>query len=291
MVFRRLAYGEHPFGRPTLGTRKTVERLTSDDCREFYRKVFVPNNLIVAIVGDFNSKKVVEGLTRYTAEWQKTPLPEPNMPEVKKPDKFIEQIVTMPEAAQAHVYMGHAGIRRDNPDYYKLLVMDYVLGTGPGFTDRLSSLLRDREGLAYTVSASITNSAAEEPGLFSCYANPAPPALPRVKQLFLQELARIRKEKPADAEVEDAKKFLLGNLPFQLITNDRIASVLLTAERYQLGFNYLDDYRKAVSSGTADQVYEVAQKYLDPEHMILVISGAVDATGKPLALPAPAPKK
>ena len=73
----------------------------------------------------------------------------------------------MPDAVQLQFMMGHVGVRRENPDYYKLLVMDYVLGTGPGFTDRLSSRLRDREGLAYTVTANISSSATEEPGLFN----------------------------------------------------------------------------------------------------------------------------
>src|SRR5262249_33613919 len=151
----------HPFGRPTLGTRNTAERLTQGDCREFFQKIFLPNNVIVALVGDFDSKQVIDEVASLTAEWQKKPLPELHVPAVEKPDHFIEKIVTMPQAAQLHYYMGHAGIRRTNPDYYKLLVMDYVLGTGPGFTDRLSSRLRDREGLAYTVTATISGAAGD----------------------------------------------------------------------------------------------------------------------------------
>ena len=73
-----------------------------------------------------------------------------------RPEKFAQTVLTMPQAAQLQMFLGHVGIRRDDPDYYKLLVMDHVLGTGPGFTDRLSSRLRDREGLAYSVSAAIT---------------------------------------------------------------------------------------------------------------------------------------
>jgi zinc protease len=290
MVYHRLVYGQHPLGRPTLGTRKTVEGLTEADCREFYRKVFLPNNTIVAIVGDFDSKQVVDEVTRLTAEWQKAELSEPKLPEVEKPEHFSEHLVMMPQAAQLHFLMGHVGIRRNNPDYYKLLVMDYVLGTGPGFTDRLSSRLRDREGLGYTVSANITDSAGLEPGLFTCYIGTTPPSFARVKQIFLEELARIRKEKPSEEEVEDAKKYLLGSLPFRLTTNDRIAGMLLNVERYQLGLGYLDDYRKAVSSVTAEQVHEVAQKYIDPEHMVLVAAGALDKDGKPLPQLAP-PKK
>src|SRR5206468_10616871 len=108
-------------------------------------------------------------------------------------------------------------------DYFKLLVMDYVLGTGPGFTDRLSARLRDRQGLGYTVSASITSSAAEEPGLFTCYIGTNPEFFARVKELFLEEVERLRKEKPKDLEVEDVKNYLTGSLPFHFTPHDRIA--------------------------------------------------------------------
>jgi zinc protease len=256
--------------------------LTPEDCRNFYRRVFVPNNIMVAIVGDFDSKQVLDEITHFTAAWKKSPLPKPELPAVEKPKEFKTEIVTMPAAAQLHFFMGHAGIRRDNPDYFKLLVMDYVLGTGPGFTDRLSARLRDREGLGYTVSANITSSAAEEPGLFTCYIGTRPEFFGRVKGLFLEEVERLRSEKPKDQEVEDVKKYLTGSLAFQLTTNERIAAQLVLIERYHLGLNYLDEYRKAVNAVTPEEVQAMARKYLDPQHMVLVAAGALDSTGKPL---------
>src|SRR5262249_52155877 len=160
---------------------------------------------------------------------------------------------------QLHFYMGHVGIKRTNPDYFKLLVMDYVLGTGPGFTDRLSARLRDREGLAYTVQASITPSADLEPGMFRCYIGTDPGNFARVKKEFLEEIARLRAEKPGKEEVEDAKRYLLGSLAFRLNTNADMAAELLAIEKYGLGFDYLDQYRKAVAAVTPEQVQEVAQ--------------------------------
>jgi zinc protease len=281
-VYRELLYGKHPLGRSTLGTRKTVEPLTPADCAAYHRAVFAPNNTVVAIAGDFNSKEVIDEVTRLTADWKQTEVKKPALPAVEKPKQFTQKILTMPQAAQLAFYMGHPGITRKNPDYYKLLVMDYVLGTGPGFTDRLSARLRDREGLAYTVQANITNSAAEEPGLFTCYIGTSPENFERVKVMFLEELDRIRKEKPTPQEVEDVKKYLLGSLPFQFTTNEKIVGQLLAVERLGLGFNYLDDYRKAVSAVTPEDVLAVAKAYLDPERMALVAAGAIDQKGKPI---------
>jgi zinc protease len=290
LAFLSSVYGNHPYGRHGLGTRATVEKLTPADSAAFHKKVFVPNNTIVAVVGDFDSDQVVEEIKALTAGWKKADLDVPTPPEVHKPGGFTQKVITMPEAAQLHFYMGHVGVRRDNPDYYKLLVMDNVLGTGPGFTDRLSSRLRDREGLAYTVMANVTSSADREPGTFTCFIGTDAPNFARVKKEFLEELNRIREEKPTAEEVEDAKKYLLGSLPFQTTTGGQVAALLLAVERHGLGLNYLDDYRKAVAAVTPEDVQAVARKYIDPEHMVLSAAGAVDADGKPLER-APQPRR
>jgi zinc protease len=290
MVYRELAYGKHPLGRPSLGRRKTAAKLTRDDCIAFHRKVFVPGNTIVAIVGDFNIKDVIAEVTRLTADWKKAPVPKTAPPAVDKPKDFNQTIITVPAAAQLAFYMGHVGIRRSNPDYYKLLVMDYVLGTGPGFTDRLSARMRDRQGLAYTVSANITNSAEVEPGLFTCYVGTEAKNFAVVKKMFMEEIARLRKEKPTQEEVDDVKNYLVHSLPLQLTTSAAIAGQLVYVERHGLGLSFLDDYRKAVEAVTPEDVRAVAAKYLDPKRMILVAAGAIDANGKPIDK-LPAPKK
>ncbi len=288
MVFREIVYGGHPWGRSSLGNRQTVTALTREACVTFHRKVFVPNNTAVALVGDFDGAAIVEEIKKLTAGWKRAEIAKPHAGNVDKPQGFVERILTMPASAQLHFYLGHVGVRRANPDFYKLLVMDYVLGTGPGFTDRLSAQLRDREGLAYTVSANISSSAAEEPGVFTCYIGTDPKNYGLVKQRFLLELNRIRDEPPKAHEVEDAKQYLLGNLPFNFTTNAQIAGQLLVIDRFQLGFGYLAQFRQAVSAVTAADVQAVARQYLDPGRMALVAAGAIDAKGKPLpSLPPP----
>jgi zinc protease len=282
MAFHALVYGQHPYGRPALGRAKTVQALTPADCLAFYRRFFVPNNTILAIVGDFDSKQVLEEVTSLTANWKKAAVSPLKLAPTAKPEKFEQEILSLTKASQLHFYMGQLGIRRDNPDYYKLQVMDYVLGTGPGFTDRLSARLRDREGLAYTVSANITSSAAEEPGLFTCYIGTDPQNFARVKKEFLEELNRLRSEKPKPEEVEDAKKYLLGSFPFRFTTDGAIANQLVAVERFELGFDYYDRYQQAIAAVTPEDVQAVARKYLDPAHLVLVAAGAVDETGKAL---------
>jgi zinc protease len=242
-AFQSLVYGKHPLGRPIAGTMTTVKGLSREDCRAFHSLVFRPNNLVVVFVGDFDPDAVLKELQTLTAEWKPGKLPDQVLPEVSLPEKFTEKVITMPEAAQLHFYMGHVGVRRTNPDYYKLLVMDYILGTGPGFTDRMSSRLRDREGLAYTVNANITGSAGKEPGRFACYIGTDRENYAKVKRLFLEELNRIRDTKPGDEELADAKTYLMGSGLLQFGTNSGIARQLLSIERYKLGLDYLENLR------------------------------------------------
>jgi zinc protease len=142
--------------------------------------------------------------------------------------------------------------------------------------------LRDRQGLGYSVSANISDSAGEQPGTFACYIGTYPDKFEIVKKLFLEELNRIRDEKPSDEEVADVKTFLLGSLAFRMQTNAEIVNELLAVERLNLGFDYFDRYRKEIAAVTPADVQAVAKKYLDPKHMYLVAVGAIDKAGKPL---------
>lgn len=281
-AFRAAVYGQHPYARPNARS-EVVKKLTPKDLKDFHQRVFGPNNTVVAVVGDFDTDKLVAGITKRTAAWKQVQLPKLEIATPPKRDRFTQTIITDPTAAQLTVLLGHLGVKRDNPDYYKLLVMDHVLGTGAGFTDRLSSTLRDRQGLAYSVSARITGSAGEEPGTFTASIGTFPDKFAEVKAGFLKEIKRIREEVPARDEVEDVKKYLTGTLAFSLTTCDQAADLLLAVDKYKLGWDYLADYRKAVEAVTPEDVRAVANKYLDPEKLALVAAGPVDADAKPLS--------
>ena len=282
MLFDAAVYGKHPFGRPALGKKDIVAKLTPADCMAFHAAVFVPNNSIVVVVGDFNTAELTKKIEALTKDWKRAELPPLNPPAPPKPSGG-ETIVSDPDASQVHVYIGEMGIKRDNPDYYKLLVMDYVLGTGPGFTDRLSATLRDRQGLAYTVRAAITSSAGTQPGVFQGYIGTFPKSYLDVRHGFLKEVNRIRDEPATKQEVEDAKQYLLGSLPFRFTTLAGIAGQLMSAEQNALGFDFLEKYQKDVAAVTPEDVQAVAKKYLDPKALTIVAVGPIDKDGKPIA--------
>lgn len=283
--FQALVYGSHPFGRSRLGSREVVQRLTTQDLRVFHKQTFAPDTTTVAIVGDFDTDTVVRQLERLTAGWKPLRAEKPRPPAPPQAQRPVEVILSDPTASQTHVYIGHIGITRNNPDYYRLLVLDNILGTGPGFTDRLSATLRDRQGLAYTVTAQITGSAADQPGLFLGYIGTFPDKYLWVRDGFIKEIHRMRDEAPTRQEVEDAKQYLLGSLPFRFETNQQIASQLLAVERYGLGTDMLEKLRTGVAAVTPADVQAVAKRYLDPRRLVIVAVGPIDTAGKPLPQP------
>ena len=285
-IFRELVYGKHPYGRSALGTKAVVEKLTAADCKAFHAAAFTPDSTIVVIVGDFKADDMAKTIETLTADWKRSTAKQLEILPPPAP-KGVEKLVSDPNAAQTHVYIGHIGITRKNPDYYKLEVMDNVLGVGPGFTDRLSASLRDRQGLAYTVNASIAGSAGSQPGTFMGYIGTFPESFVLARSGFLKEINKIRDEPPTKQEVDDAKKYLLGSQAFHFSTLGGIAGELLTAERYGLGFDVLETFRKEVEAVTPEDVQAMAKKYLDPKALVIVAVGPIDAEGKPL----PKPKK
>ncbi len=282
MTFKKSVYGKHPFGRSPYGERAVVEKLAAADLKAFHAAAFAPQLTTVVVVGDIDSAKLAKDIEQLTAKWAKTDARKPTPPGPPRPDKGGETIVSDPTAAQTHVYIGHLGVTRAHPDYYTLLVMDNVLGTGPGFTDRLSANLRDRQGLAYTVNATITTTATDQPGTFIGYIGTFPDKYLVAREGFLGEIAKIRADAPSAQEVEDAKKYLLGSLAFRLTTNAQVAGQLLGAERYGLGFDFLEKYRKEVEAVTPAAVHAAAKKHLDPNRLVIVAVGPIGRDGKPL---------
>jgi zinc protease len=285
MTFQKSIYGDHPYGRSIFGKKEIVEKLTAEDCRKFHAAAFAPNFTTVVIVGDFDSKEMTKKIEALAANWK--PSKDVGF-DIASPDpkgKPGEKIISDATAAQTHLYLGHLGITRDNPDYFTLLVLDNVLGTGPGFTDRLSANLRDRQGLAYTVNAQICSTASDQPGTFIGYIGTHRDKYADAKDGFLKEIRKIREEAPTEQEVEDAKKYLLGSLPFRITTNEGVAAELLVAERYKLGFDYLEKYREKVQGITPADVLAAAKKYLDPKKLTLIAVGPIDKDGKPLPEP------
>ncbi len=268
--FEKLVYGDHPYGNPVVGLAATVEKITPSDLTLFYQTYYRPNNALVAIVGDVTEQEATDWVKKYFSEWKPNPsalaikMPAPPTLQPKKTD-LIDKALT-----QSSVEMGHVGIDRKNPDFYPVLVMNYILGGG-GFSSRLLTEIRDNQGLVYSVSSSF--GAQKQPGSFSISLQTKTANTNKAIAAALTEINRIRTEKVAEDELSEAKSYLMGSFPLRLETTDGLASILSHVGFYELGMTYFKDYPSRIEKVTQEDILRVAQKYLHPEQLSIVVVG------------------
>ncbi|MBI5205299.1 MAG: insulinase family protein [Nitrospirae bacterium] len=266
-AFGKEVFGEHPYGRLTEGSAETLSAITREDLIKFHSKYFIPNNAILSIAGDLTPAELDSLIKKYLASWKAAAVPEKKinlMPEerTKKVVK-IEKDVT-----QANVIIGHLGVSRDNPDYYAISVMNYILGGG-GFSSRLMQKIRDEMGLAYDVHSFFAPN--KERGVFQAGVQTKNESANTAIREILKQMEKIREEKVSDQELADAKAYLTGSFPRRLDTSRKIADFLATVEFYNLGSDYAEKYPSYIDAVTKEDVLRIAKKYLDPENFVLVV--------------------
>jgi len=277
-AFNELVYGTHPLHRPSHGYPETVEQITRQDLIDFHKQFFVPNNVILSIVGDFKISEILPLVERRFGAWVARPVEFPEVPAPVRQTARREKYITM-TAQQLNIYLGHLGIERANPDYYILQVLDTILGGGAGFTARIPQRLRDELGLAYTTFASITMTAGLDPGRFIAYIGTSPDNMKLAIEGLLNEIRRIVDEPVTPDELQDAQDFLTGSFVFAFESSSQIARFLIHAHVYGLGFDFIEKYPRLVRAVTAADIARVARQYLDSENYSLVVVGPVAEDG------------
>jgi zinc protease len=233
--FKKAVFGTHPYGRLITGTAETLDMIKRNDLIDFHSRYYVPNNSLMAVVGDISSEEVGRLLDTYFSQWR---LKKIEALLVKEPEKTKKgkTITVDKDLTQANIILGHGGIKRDNPDYYTVSVMNYILGGG-GFASRLMQNIREEKGL----------------------------------KEILKEIKEIRSTMVSDIELSDAQAFLTGSFPMRIETSSRIANFLVAVEYYGLGIDYIENYPVFINAVTKKDVLRVAEKYLDPENIVLVV--------------------
>ncbi len=272
-LFKRLVYGDHWLGQPDYGTLATVPSIRRNHLVSFHKRNWCARRAVIAFCGDVDPQKVRRFLDRRLRGWD-------GGRDLKRrrwePPKLEPRVgVFKADRQQVHVYLGHIGIRRRDADYAALVVMDYILGTGPGFTSRITRRLRDELGLAYTVSASISSSAGVLPGAFTAYIGTSPQHVATAIEGFLREIRRIQDEPVSPEELELAKSYLLGSFALGFERSSRRAQYSIFAERTSLGDDHLAELLAAFQRVTAEDVRRVARAHLHPDTPCVAAAGPI----------------
>jgi zinc protease len=266
-AFAKAVYGGHAYGRTNDDVAAYLPKLTRQDIFNFYTARYSPNSIIVAVVGDVNEKEAVALLQEYFKGWKRSDQPLP----ASVPPPVIEKTVVRKidkNITQANIDMGNIGISRENPDFYAVMIMNYILGGG-GFSSRLMDNIRDNKGLAYDVHSAF--SAQKEPGAFSVSIQTKNESANEVIAETLKEIRRIQTEPVSDKELADAKAYFTGSFPLKMDTYAKIAGILTSIEIYNLGLDYPQKYPALINAVTGEDVQRVARKYLHPDSLVIVV--------------------
>ncbi|MBI5199038.1 MAG: insulinase family protein, partial [Nitrospirae bacterium] len=189
-AFIKEAFGKHPYGRPVEGKEETLDRITQNDILEFHARNYSTNNTIMGIAGDITTDEVMALITKYFSDWKKKAIVSENLP--KPPNIKGHKVLKIDkDLTQATIILGHRGISRDNPDFYTISVMNYILGGG-GFASRLVQNIRDSKGLAYDVHSSF--SPKKEVGSFSVSVQTKNESAGIAIEEIIKEIKKIREE-------------------------------------------------------------------------------------------------
>jgi zinc protease len=253
---------------------ESLPRISTEDVHRFHRTYFRPNMAILAVVGDVNpdalQTKLIPRLTAWTGGPVATAPFTPAFAEGPEREE-INRTVT-----QASIVLGHRGISRDNPDYYALSVMNYILGGG-GFGSRLMEEIRVKRGLAYSVASFFD--ARKHPGAFQVVLQTKNASAREAITLVLHEMERMRTEPVSEDELNRAKKYLTGSFPLRLDTQRKLADFLTLVEYFGLGLDYPERYPSLINAVSREEVTRVARIYLHPEKPILIVVANLKEAG------------
>ena len=266
-AFYRLLYAAHPYA--LAPTPETVLRIERADVEGFYRANYVAERAVVTILGDADralAERIAEQLTAGLPRASSAPVP---LPAVLQPR--IETVHIAHPASQSHILLGLPAMTRNDPDYFPLLVGNYILGGG-GFVSRLFREVREKRGFAYSIYSYFLPLAQEGPFQIGLQTKKeqAEEALARVRVVLDEFLAHGS----SAAELSAAKQNLVGGFALRIDSNRKLLEQVALIGFYQLPLTWLDDFTARVEKVSADQVRVAFARRVRPDNLVTVVVGS-----------------
>ena len=262
------AFGQHPYGRESEGTVKSLPTITSDDLKALHKKLFSRKGLKVAVVGDIDAATLARLLDETFGDLPDTD-PPPAAPMIHVEGKPSTEVIAR-DIPQSIITFGHDGILRSDPDFIPAYVASFVLGGG-GFGSRLTTEVREKRGLTYGVSIGLYpfDHAGLVFGQLGTRNDKAGEALTVVKETMKQ----FAEEGPTAAELAETKTYLTGSYALRFDSNSKIANQLLAIQQDNLGIDYVNRRNGLIDAVTLDQAKAQAKRISEPDKLIVTVVG------------------
>ena len=270
-VIDRLIFGFHPYGMPGSGTPDSLASIARADFVDFHRRYFVPNNALVAVVGDISSADALAGIDQHFGDWPRAELPAFDPIAPPQPTKRVI-VIDRPDAVQTEIRVGQVAIPRKHDDFEALDQAVKILG-GEG-ANRLQQVLRSQRQLTYGASADLDSykwSGAIVADTDTQTANTA-----EALRVIVEEFSRLQRERVNEAELESAQDYAVGHFPLTIETPDQLATQVLNQLFYELPLEDLPKYRERVTRVSPDDIQRVARWFVRPDHLAVVLVGNAD---------------
>ena len=278
-VFSRVLYGaEHPFGM--TADEATLASVTRDDVMALYKEYFRPGRAIVTVAGDIDAAAAKAAIEKALAGWAAGgSKPSFAYPQVPEPRPTTIYVVDRPGSKQSVFNIGLPGPPRNTPDYMALQVMNFILGGH--FQSRLNANIREEKGYSYGVNSGFTF--GKGPGPFRAGGDIVSEKTDAALVEFMKELRGIQGGRPiTDEEMQTAKDTLIQRLPGQFASVQAVGGSITGLYLLDLPPDYYQNYAKNVRAVTKDDVLRVAKKYVDLDHLNIVIVGDFESIEGPL---------
>lgn len=276
--FQRVIYGEgSKYSRRV--EYATLDNISREDVVEFHEKSFVGANMMVGVVGAFDTESMKDLLRQTFGDIPRGEALEPEFPEVDYDFRSSVNFVDMPDVNQSHILLGHIGGMRDNPDYAALQVMNQVLSGG--FSSRLMQVVRSEMGLAYSVFGSY-GSGQYFPGVFRAGVMTASDNTAEAIRAVISEIRRLRNEPVSPEELDQTLEEFLNSLVFQYTSRGDVLRERMENDYAGMPPDTFERLVEEIRAVTVEDVQRVAREYLRPDALQMLVVGNGDAVAEQL---------
>jgi predicted Zn-dependent peptidase len=270
---QRAVWGEdHPYARNT--EYATLQAVTRDDVVGFYDYFYHPDNMMVAVWGDFDPAQMLAALEARFGDWPAGNVEVPELPnEPTQTQRRRVLVADKTDVNQARFAMGHIGMRADDEDYYSMSVANRILGGG--FGDRLFNEVRTNRGLAYNVG-STTGAGFATPGVFQAYCGTKSETTEEAIGVVIDTIEEMRAEPVSEDELADAKEAMLNSNVFNYVQPSQVLTRKMNLEYLGYPDDFLERYNESVRAVSQEDVQSVMQRRVDPDKFAIVAVGKTE---------------
>lgn len=262
-------YGEHPYARRDEGTQQTLASIGAADLRDFHRRTFARDNLHVGVVGSIDAATLAAVLDQvFGSLAERAEL----RPVAAATQKLGQQLRIDYDLPQTSIWLAYPGVERGDPGFFSAFLMNHVLGGGT-FSSRLFTEVREKRGLAYSVGSSLVNNEYSS-GLVIATATRSDRASETL-QIIRDEIKRMAEEGPTEAELEAAKKYIVGAYAINNLDSTRsIANTLVELQMDKLGIDYIERRAAIINAVTVEDAKQAAKRLLSVEPAVMILGPA-----------------